>query len=128
MSKSRRWMRLEIVIPNSYQLAKGLGVDEQGDVQRYFTRQVFERLEPYLPKKEGDLRASGEIIGNSLIQYSTPYTRAQFFGVTREGVPFKYKPTGEKVGAHWDRRLAADEGEQILEDVRQYMRSRGYRK
>ena len=36
MSKSRRWMRLNIVIPNSYQLAKGLGVDEQGDTSVNF--------------------------------------------------------------------------------------------
>lgn len=117
-------MRMSVAIPRIHELKQGLGVDEQGDLQRHVTKEIFARLEPYLPKKQGDLRSSGEIIGNALIRYTTPYARAQFFGVTREGKPFDYESTGPKVGAHWDRRMVADEGAAILEDARQYVRSR----
>ena len=123
MSKSRPFMRMSVTIPHAHELKQGLGVDEQGDVQRFVTREIFKRLKPYLPKKEGHLRETGEIVGNTLIKYTTPYARAQFFGVTSEGKPFKYMPTGAHVGPHWDRRMVADEGASIIEDAQRYVRS-----
>ena len=101
-----------------------LGVGELGDVQRFVTQEVFRRIRPYLPLREGDLRASARVEGPTTIRVDTPYARAQFFGVTREGVPFDYEPTGAKVGSHWDRRLAADEGRAIAAKATAYARRR----
>lgn len=113
--------------PDMPQAIAKLGVDEGGDVQKRLTDEIFARIKAYVPEKTGVLRSSGTIETPTRITYDTPYARSQFFGVTREGVPFDYQPTGPKVGSHWDRRLVADEGEAIVETINRYVRQRGGR-
>ncbi|HFI0419710.1 TPA: minor capsid protein [Streptococcus suis] len=38
----------------------------------------------YIPKKSGNLRASGRVVGNSIV-YNPPYARAQYYGPKRKG-------------------------------------------
>lgn len=122
MAKKRFTVRTSI--PGTAELAKKLGVDANGDVQRHVTEEVYGRLLPYIPLKTGDLRRSVSIVHDQLIKVDSPYARAQFFGVTEEGKPFDYQPTGTKVGSHWDRRLVADEGAAIVADAERYARRR----
>lgn len=40
-------------------------------------------MAPFVPKKSGDLRASGHVLpGGTGIKYNTPYARAQYYGGT----------------------------------------------
>lgn len=107
-------------IPTNAEIMRRLGVDARGDVQKHVTDEVFRRLIPYIPLKTGALRSKADIASNTKITVSGVYARAQFFGVTRKGVPFNYQPTGAKVGSHWDRRLIADEGRAIAADATRY--------
>lgn len=116
---------MRVNLPPTRRFVGILGTDELGDVQRYVTEAVARRLPPYLPKESGVLRASMAIVGPTRIRVTTPYARAQFFGVTRHGEPFRYDTSeGPKVGAHWDRRLATDEGRAIAAEVQRYVRKR----
>lgn len=111
--------RMLVFLPGAGELKRKLGVDVQGEVQRYVTAEVMRRLKPYLPLKRGGLRAS-MTMGPTIIRVSTPYARAQFFGVTRKRKSFEYEPTGPKVGPHWDLRMVAEQGEAIVADARRF--------
>lgn len=113
--------RMSVILPDARELRRKLGVDERGDVQRHVTQEVMRRMEPYLPLREGTLRASMRMAPTA-IRVSTPYARAQFFGVTRAGKQFRYEKTGAKVGPHWDRRMVAEQGEAIVADATRYAR------
>lgn len=124
--RHKQFVTMRVALPGSKTLYDSLGVDERGRVQRHVTESVFKRIYAYIPMKSGELRASARIIGPTRIRVETPYARAQFFGVTKEGKPFDYMPTGPKVGSHWDRRLKADEGRAIIAEASRYAsRTRG---
>ena len=112
-------------LPDFNKAKKLLGADRDGDVQKFVTDDVFKRLIPYIPKRSGELRSNAKIVSNTKIEVTGIYARAQFFGVTRSGKPFDYNElAGAKVGAHWDRRLIADEGGAIVADANRYIKGR----
>ena len=115
-------MTVQTTIPDIHKLKQGLGVDKQGALQVHVTNVILKNLIPYIPLKVGTLRGSARVADSTHIKVSTPYARAQFFGVTREGEPFDYEPTGPSVGAHWDRRMTAERGKAILADAKRYAR------
>lgn len=122
---NKKFMTMQVVVPGIHEVVRDLGVDETGAVQKFVTKDILEHLIPYIPLKYGTLRESATIIGGDIIRVDMPYARAQFFGVTSRGVPFDYEPTGPKVGSHWDRRMKADESEQILADANKFVREMG---
>ena len=113
-------------VPGLRQVAKHLGVDEQGEVQQYVTKEILHRLPTYMPRKHGTLISKMHQTKRTMIQVDGPYARAQFFGVTKKGQPFKYDTSSNpKAGSHWDRRLIADEGAAIAAKVQRYVKSKG---
>ncbi len=114
---NKKYMTMQVVVPGIHEVVEGLGVNETGAVQQFVTQRIFDKLKPYLPFKIGKLRDSARIYNPTIIRVDTVYARAQFFGVTSKGAPFKYEPTGPKVGSHWDRRLKADEGAEIVAEA-----------
>lgn len=119
---SKRFV-VKTTLPVSSAILKKLGVDPDGKVQQFVTDEIYKRLIPYIPFKTGNLRSMAEKRHRSIVVLDV-YARAQFFGVTKEGKPFDYEPTGPKVGSHWDRRLKADEGRSIVAAANRFVRSR----
>ena len=113
-------------LPNAGELKKRLGVNKTGRVQQYVTDDIFSRIIDYIPLKSGRLRLSAKKESPTIIKVGgsgIPYARAQFFGVTKSGVPFDYDTaTGAKIGAHWDKRLVQNEGSQIVENANKYVK------
>ena len=113
-------------LPNMPEFKTKLGVDKSGRVQNFVTDEVFMRLIDYIPLKSGRLRLSAKKDSPTRISVGgsgIPYARAQFFGVTKSGVPFDYNTAaGAKIGSHWDRRLVQSEGAQIVENANKYVR------
>lgn len=113
-------------LPSADELKKKLGVNKTGRVQRFVTDDVFSRLIDYIPLKSGRLRLSAKKESPTKIKVGgsgIPYARAQFFGVTKSGVPFDYNTaSGVKIGSHWDRRLVQGEGAQIVENANKYVK------
>lgn len=117
---------VKTVLPPVPEVKSILGVDADGDVQKYVTEDIFRRLIPYIPKKTGKLRDAAKIKSPRRITVNAAYAKVQFFGVTKQGVPFEYNTVtgGAKAGSHWDRRLIADEGKAIVADANRYVRRR----
>ena len=125
MARKRYGMVMSVNLPSVGKARQLLGVDKDGRVQKYVTESVFKRLKPYIPKRSGVLRSNARIASNTKITVSGVYARAQFFGVTKSGKPFDYGILGgAKAGSHWDRRLVADEGKQIVAAANKFVRSR----
>lgn len=99
------------------------GVTEHGRVQKFVTDDIYQRLIDYIPVKTGALRSRMVIESSTRIKVTSPYARAQFFGVTKDGRPFNYNTArGAKIGSHWDRRLLANEGRAIVADANRFIR------
>lgn len=107
--------------PTFPQAALKLGVDEQGRVQRFVTKEVMRNLKDFMPLKDGNLIASMSAPFPNKIRVSSVYARFLFFGKTRTGMPVNYsRDKNPNAGAHWDRRMVAARGEAITEKVRRY--------
>lgn len=119
-------MVVKTQIPGLRRIATHLGVDEQGDVQKYVTNEIMKRLPHYMPKKSGHLISLARITKPTQIHVEGPYARKQFFGKTKDGKPFNYSTqSNPNAGPHWDRRLVASEGEAIRAKVQRYVRMKG---
>ncbi|MCL2676254.1 MAG: minor capsid protein [Streptococcaceae bacterium] len=57
--------------------------------------QMLMDMERFVPKKEGDLRASGHVTRNSDVEYSASYARRQYFA------PKGWKYTTPGTGPKW---------------------------
>ena len=119
-------MTVNTVLPPETKIRSILGVDAGGDVQKFVTNEIFNRLKPYIPKNTGKLRESATVRDSRHIVVQSPYAKKQFFGVRKDGMPYHYNTAagGAKAGSHWDRRLVADEGQAIVAGANKYVRSR----
>lgn len=67
--------------------------------------QVLMDMDRFVPKREGDLAASGHVLGlGDSVEYNTPYARAQFYGRSfKKGTSFIFKSyTTPGTGTRWD--------------------------
>lgn len=125
MARRKQGFIVKTRLPNSMQTRQILGVDNRGAIQDFVTNEIMKRIVPYIPKLSGELRASLQKDSSILLSVKSSYARVQFFGVTKSGRPFNYSPLGgAKAGSHWDRRLVADEGKQIVAAANKFVRSR----
>lgn len=63
--------------------------------------QMLLDMNKFVPRKKGDLRASGHVIKNgNAIEWTTLYARSQFFGTNGKVIYKKYTTTG--TGKRWD--------------------------
>lgn len=121
---NKKFLAVKTRLPGVVKAEGILGVTPNGKVQRFVTSEIFRRLIDYIPVKSGVLQDSARITDSTHIRVDTPYARAQFFGVTKSGKPFNYNLAGSpKAGSHWDRRLVADEGEQIVQEANDFVKS-----
>lgn len=118
---NKRFMTVRTSMPDVFKSMKRLGVDKDGRVQERVTRLIFDNLKDFMPRESGQLESKMHVVDKTYIHVDGPYARAQFFGVTREGVPFKYDNLNPQGGSHWDRRMVAERGRQILEEINRFV-------
>ncbi|MCM1115609.1 MAG: minor capsid protein [Clostridium sp.] len=72
---------IELNILSPKQQLKKLGIDENGDAQKFFTNELMRLSNRYLPFQSGMLQASARMSskGDAII-YNTPYARALWYG------------------------------------------------
>lgn len=63
---------------------KALGLKERGRVQQVVTREVLRLSDSYVPFREGDLRASGNIENGTDVVWRTPYAHYMWAGIVYE--------------------------------------------
>ena len=111
-----------------------IGVKPDGDVQMFVTNTVNRRITRYMPFRSGALSTKLKHIKSATeIEVLGPYARYQYYGKVMEGPApkavtdrdLKYDKTKNPLaGPFWDRRLIANEGDQIAGEVRRYVSGR----
>ena len=137
------WLELH----STDRIIRDKGLDEQGDVQAYHTRNVLRRIVRYMPYQSGmtiKLTVAQTDVRRPLIVTDTPSARFLFNGklmvsdVTgsawaRKGetkhvvnTPLDYTKTkNPKAGPHWDRAVTAAEGKAMTADLQRYIDRKG---
>ncbi len=125
------------------QIMRDKGLDENGDVQTYHTRNVLRRIVRYMPYQNGmtiKITVAQTDVRRPLIVTDTPSARFLFNGklmvsdVTgspwaRKGetkhvvnTPLNYTKTkNPRAGPHWDRAVSAAEGKAMVADLQRYI-------
>ena len=145
----RVWVKMKPVA----QILRAHGLDKNGDVQRYWTSMVNQRITRYMPYRSGMLSGKRKYIsGPGEITVAAPYARYQYYDrvmidpdigaagfMTKDGTwrsrkgaakvltnrPLTYDTSKHaQAGPFWDRRLIAAEGAAMVQDIRNYVRAR----
>lgn len=130
-----------------------LGVDKNGDVQKFVTMTINKRITRYMPYRTGALSTKLKYIKSPTeIEVLAPYARYQYYGKVMvnaatgkgpafiPGVGYRYKKgtilratdrnlqydktKNALAGPYWDRRMMAAESGQIAADVQDFARRR----
>lgn len=145
----RVWVKMKPVA----QILRAHGLDKNGDVQRYWTSMVNQRITRYMPYRSGMLSGKLKYIsGPGEITLAAPYAHYQYCDrvmidpaigaagfMTKDGTwrsrkgaakvltnrPLTYDTSKHaQAGPFWDRRLIAAEGTAMVQDIRNYVRAR----
>jgi hypothetical protein len=108
-----------------------LGVDKNGEVQRFVTNTINHRITRYMPFRTGALATKLKMVKSSTeIDVLGPYARYQYYGKAMDGVAPKTvtdrdlqydKTKNPQAGPLWDRRMMAAEGKQIAAETQAYI-------
>ena len=108
-----------------------LGVDKNGEVQRFVTNTINRRITRYMPFRAGVLATKLKMVKSATeIEVLGPYARYQYYGKAMEGVAPKTvtdrdlqydKTKNPQAGPFWDRRMMAAEGKQIAAETQAYI-------
>ena len=135
--------------PTSVIKAK-LGVNPDGKVQKYFVNRVAQRMDRYVPIRDGNLRKY--VIDGNLIIYNQPYAHYMYKGevygpnipIFKDGVivrwisPKQKHPTGrpidysqsiarghEYAGPYWDQRMWSAEKDELAKEIQKFVERGG---
>lgn len=127
-----------------------LGVDKNGDVQKFVTNTINRRMTRYMPYRTGALSTKLKYVKSPVeIEVLAPYARPMYYGKVMvnaktgkgpaliPGVGYRYKkgtilaPSNRSMkydktknaeaGPYWDRRMMAAEGAQIAAEIQEYV-------
>ena len=106
---------------------RGLGGDNRAQV--FLASEVKRLSDKYVPMQQGLLKNQSVIASDgSTLTYTQPYAHYQYYGEAMAGrAPKQY--TGKALdyhgapmrGSFWDKRMMADRGEEITENVKNYI-------
>lgn len=135
---------MAIMKPTSQIIAR-LGLEPNGQVQKFFTNTCYRYMDKYVPMKNGDLRTNVDIQADKII-YESPYARYMYYGkkmVMPNGKSAFYSPNygfwsekgGKKTvtdedliyhtpgtGPYWDKKMVANEIDDVIKEVQSYWR------
>lgn len=128
---------MEIKLDSFDKIMKRIGLDNNGEVQKFLTNTCYRHMDKYVPYDTGNLRTN-VIIDSDSITYNSPYAQYQYYGelyvdpetgssYARKGAtkiptgkPLKYHTAG--TGSYWDREMVSAEIDDIVKEVQNYMR------
>jgi hypothetical protein len=116
------------------------GLDENGDVVRHLRDTVDRYSDPYVPMDSGILKNTKQYPNNYTIKYISPYAHYMYKGelmLSPSGSSWaklgeKKHYAGKKLnfrgspkrGANWDRRMMQDRGQEVVQDLQNYIRGK----
>ena len=113
---------MEVRLNKLDKIERRLGIEAGGEVQKFLTDNVANRMDKYIPFKTGALRRN-KVVADDSITYESKYAESQYKGMVGEKPVRHYTTPG--TGSYWDRRLKNIEIEFIINDVQRFMRRGG---
>lgn len=147
-------MKVKLELPSAAQLIMKKGLSHDGDVQKFHTQNVLNRIKKYMPYVSGatyKITVAQTDINKPEIVTDTPYARYLFYGkkmidpqinasgfLTPEGWRSRRGSvkvlTGENLnynrsknpaaGPRWDKAVVAAEGDAMVSDLQRYINRR----
>ena len=139
---------MRLIMQPTSQIIADLGLNVDGDVQRFFTNECARKMDKYVPRDTGNLSRL-KVIGKDYIEYRSPYAHYMYKGIlyvdpqTGKGSFYSpdyghwSRPNVSKIpsnrrlnyhtvgtGNYWDKRMWTAEGSAIIKDVENYMKTR----
>lgn len=113
--------------PNSVIIAN-LGIEPNGPVHKFFTNTCYNYMDKYVPYS-GDtgrlhLRENVSMEPDKII-YHMPYARYQYYGVRSDGTHKVENHTTPGTGPYWDKLMVSAEMSDVMQEVKDYMRTHG---
>lgn len=102
---------VKVIVQPADSILSGRGLDRNGKVQNYVSRQALLRSKPYTPRHSGALIDSGHVLSGQVV-YGVKYAPIVYYGV-RLRVHMKFRGGGLR-GPYWFDRMKADWGDKIL--------------
>ena len=112
---------MEFRIKDTEELLRARGLQKGGRVQKFIDSEVIRNMDPYTPKRSGDLIKSailGMVIGSGIIRQNIPYARKNYYG--NKGRGLQGTASGGLRGRKWFERMKAARLRNILEKTRIY--------
>jgi len=140
--------------PSTNELIQGLGLEENGEVQKFFTNEVWRLSDDYVPLDTGMLKNNVAMQPDKII-YTSIYSQYQWYGnlmvdpeylvgafpltefgiqvgfISRPGVPKILDPNGRIInnfngirGPYWTQRMWADRHKEIEVAIQKHIESR----
>lgn len=135
-------------LKSSTEIGNRLGINEDGDVTRFFRDECDRFMDEYIPFDSGTLKNTKTYPNPHSIKYTSPYAHYMYKGVMYispklgvSGIPLKngkwWSPKGEtkipsgkslkyngapKRGKEWDKRMKNDRLKDIVRDVENYIK------
>ena len=109
------------------QIKARLGLDSSGPAQKFFTHTCRIHMDKYVPFDTGVL-ANTAYEGLDYIIYQAPYAKVVYYGV-RNGKELNYqKDKHPLAGPYWDREMVSAEMDDVMDEVKNYMKYIGGKK
>lgn len=145
-------MAKTVVMKPISQIKARLGIQPNGQVQKYFTKRAADYMDKYVPYSEGGLAYNTRIIETDKVRYNSPYAHYMYEGkVMGPNIPIKengvivgwFSPKGkakhytgaeinynqsaghEYAGPHWDKRMVSAEINDLIDEVQKYINRGG---
>jgi len=102
-----------------------LGLQNGGEVHKFFTQECARRMERFVPYREGTLSETVIVNGKPTnnvkadrIIYNQPYASYVYYGLSRSGKTLNYTKTFHRnAGPYWDVKMASVDMDKIKETI-----------
>lgn len=127
-------MKVKLEMHPPPQIIRRLGLDPGGKAQMFHTKNVMLRIQRFMPYLTGatiKIMTNQTDISKPEIVLEVPYAKYLYYGKVMIGpapkkvidVPLKYTKTyNPDAGPFWDRKLVAAEGDQLAQDLEDYIK------
>lgn len=99
-----------------------LGIEPNGQVQKFFQSTCYKHMDKYVPMRNGNLRNNVDLSDSTKIIYQSPYARYQYYGMREDGSHKVVNYTTAGTGPYWDRRMVSAEMQDVVQEVQDYIR------
>ena len=117
---------MTIVMKPANEIIKNHNLERGGKVHKFFTNTCYNYMDKYVPMDTGDLRSNASMsTDGTYITYEMPYARYQYYGEREDGSHKVNHHTTPGTGPYWDERMISADGEQVIKEVEDYIRTHG---